>query len=102
MTDSAEYDRIRIDYTSDVPLVARSEIAESIQEIATANHLYCYEHYDKAFSGWSIDIAAHDRTRTVDLTDGQIVELLSQTANERGITMGDLLRGRESTELCED
>ena len=93
------YDRVRIDYTSDVSRDVRDDVLGAIDKVVRLHNLYAYTHFDTAISGWSIDIAAHDRTRSVDLTDGQIVELLRVTAAERGITIGDLLREAAQAEL---
>jgi hypothetical protein len=86
------YDRVRIDFTSDVTHDQRNSIIEGITDKALENGLYYYPHYDKECGAWSIDITAHDRTRAVDLTDGQLVARLKAIADEKGITIADMLR----------
>jgi hypothetical protein len=86
------YDRIRLDFTSDVPHSVGDDIVSIIRSAAMEAGLYCYEHYDKECGAWSIDITAHDRTRSVDLTDGQLVARLKAIADEKGITIADMLR----------
>lgn len=85
-------DRVRIDFTSDVPDGRRDDIVGLIRSTAMDAGLYTYEHYDKECGAWSIDITAHDRTRSVDLTDGQLVARLESIADEKGITIADMLR----------
>src|SRR5665811_458319 len=93
------YDRIRLDFTSDVEERKRDVLLNGLRGSATALGLYTYEHYDKESGAWSIDITAHDRTRSVDLTDGQLVARLRIIAEEKGITIADMLR--EASKLTE-
>ncbi len=86
------YDRIRLDFTSDVTEQGRGVILARIVETVYNCNLYAYQHYDKESGAWSIDITAHDRTRAVDLTDNQLVARLKSIADERGITIADMLR----------
>ena len=86
------YDRIRLDFTSDVSLPARERIEDAIASSVKDSGLYAYMHYDKECGAWSIDITAHDRTRSVDLTDGQLVARLKSIAADKGITIADMLR----------
>ncbi len=86
------YDRLRIDYTSDVSEYQRKNIEDAIGDSVKSQGLYAYMHFDKECGAWSIDITAHDRTRSVDLTDGQLVARLKSIADEKGITIADMLR----------
>jgi hypothetical protein len=94
-------DRIRIDYTADVGPAARYDIVNAVRDQAASHNLYVYEHYDKTAAAWSIDVTAHDRTRSIDVTDGQIVEYLKSIADERGTTIGALLREAAKIELTD-
>ena len=86
------YDRVRLDFTSDVTREQNEAITTAIKESVYQEGLYYYEHYDKESGAWSIDITAHDRARAVDLTDGQLVARLKAIADEKGITIADMLR----------
>ena len=86
------YDRVRLDYTSDVSAEARQSIEDAIACSVAEKGLYAYMHFDKECGAWSIDITAHDRTRSVDLTDGQLVARLKTIADDKGITIADMLR----------
>lgn len=86
------YDRVRIDYTSDVSPEARESILTSIEAVARSWGLYAYPRYDGSCGAWSIDITAHDRSIKRALTDGQIVGYLESIAQEKGISVEALLR----------
>jgi hypothetical protein len=86
------YDRVRLDFTSDVTQACRMMLTENIEDTAKELGLYTYAHYDKECGAWSIDITAHDRARAVELTDGQLVARLKAIADEKGITIADMLR----------
>ena len=86
------YDRVRLDYTSDVVADDRATIENCLTSTVARLGLFSYSHYDKESGAWSIDITAHDRTRMIELTDNQLVARLKSIADERGITIADMLR----------
>jgi predicted xylose isomerase-like sugar epimerase len=86
------YDRIRLDFTSDVTEAQRGCIEDAIALTVKDLSLYAYMHFDKECGAWSIDITAHDRTRSVELTDGQLVARLKSISADKGITIADMLR----------
>ena len=86
------YDRVRLDFTSDVEERKVDVLLNGLRGSATALGLFAYEHYDKECGAWSIDITAHDRARAVELTDGQLVARLKSIAADKGITIADMLR----------
>jgi hypothetical protein len=86
------YDRIRLDFTSDVTAQQRDYIIGCIRGTALSANLYTYEHFDKESCAWSIDITAHDRSIPRPLTDGQIIARLQVAAEDAGITLAEMLR----------
>ena len=53
--------------------------------------LWAYEAVSRANGAARIEITAHDRA-TMDVTDGQAVERLRESARRQGITVVELLR----------
>ena len=86
------YDRVRIDYTSDVSPDARERILEAISRAVQSAGLYAYPRYDASCSAWSIDITAHDRSVKRAMTDAQIVGYLESVADEKGVSIEALLK----------
>ena len=86
------YDRIRLDFTSDVSLGARERLEDAIAASVKDSGLYAYMHFDKECGAWSIDITAHDRSIAPPLTDGQIVARLRVAAEDAGISLPEMLR----------
>jgi hypothetical protein len=86
------YDRIRLDFTSDVPSDLKDILVGNLKQACKDMRLYTYEHFDKECGAWSIDITAHDRTIPPPLTDGQIVARLRVAADDAGITLAEMLR----------
>jgi len=84
------YDRIRLDFTSDVPDTAKSEILENIERIASENSLFVYQRFDKYSAAWSLDITAHDRKH--DLSDKEIIGYLKSISEEKRVSIESLLK----------
>lgn len=98
MTDSAS-DRLRIDYTSGVPIDVRLAIVDDIVKQATACGLFVTQHYDKTISGWAIDITVHDPNAPHPVTDTQVLDLLQSVMRELGLTVDDIRRAaREASQ----
>ena len=89
---SSLYDRVRLDFTSDVLDDDKACLLNLIATTAKHLGLYTYEHFDKECSAWSIDITAHDRSIALPLTDGQIVARLRVAAEDAGISLPEMLR----------
>ena len=91
MDDYTGEPKITIRFTSDVSLTARAALTNAIEGWALAEDVYLYQRHDTSTQDWSIDAASHDRTRTVPLTDAQLVEQFRILAESKNMTVGQLL-----------
>lgn len=97
-TQDASADRLRVDYTSCVPESVRLAVVAAVKEECSLvwnddgmPSLFVSEHYDKVSAAWSIDVTTHDPAIVQPYTDGQVAELLRSIAQERGVSIADML-----------
>ncbi len=86
-------DRVELEFTSDVPSIVREAIYNAIVDTVRDGPitLWAYEAVSRTNGAARIEITAHDRT-TYDLTDGQVIERLRETARTQGMSVQSLLR----------
>ncbi len=90
-------DRLRVNYTSSVSDECRIAVRSAIITVLGYYGYWHKEHQDRVSCAWAIDVTGYDPDAPHPITDGQVAGLLRSIANERGISVSQLIEAAKAT-----